>query len=356
MFGNPIALISKSLIRYVGTLNDVNEANKTISLEQVRSMGTEGRRGNPAEEIPPSNDVYEFIQFSATDVLSVDFVNDDPAIIAQAYSPPPTYATAPAPVERQQQLAPSYVAPGVVPAGVPATQPAPAGADYQQSGQQRQDGYPQRGGRGGYGNRGGSSSRGGYSSTRGTGPRRGGYQGRGGYQARPGRPIEVPESDFDFESSNSKLNKDDLAKEFAKMDIYSSAAAGLAGSSAAAASTSAAPRQPAAAAESTAYKPASSFFDDISCESKERMQMRENVMNPEERRSRMNAEHRQNYETFGQAVAEQNRFRYNRFHGGRGGAHPGSGGRGGRGRGGYNGAGGRSYQQQARPQNGAAEV
>ncbi|KAJ2687846.1 hypothetical protein H4R19_006605, partial [Coemansia spiralis] len=81
MFGNRITLVSKSLIRYVGTLNDVNEANKTISLEQVRSLGTEGRRGNPAEEIPASNDVYEFIQFSATDVLSVDFVNEDPAII-----------------------------------------------------------------------------------------------------------------------------------------------------------------------------------------------------------------------------------------------------------------------------------
>ncbi|KAJ2852208.1 hypothetical protein J3B02_003487, partial [Coemansia erecta] len=86
IYGNPLSLISFSKIRYVGILKDVNEAQQTISLENVRSMGTEGRRGNTLEEIPPSNDVYEFIQFRAADVISVQFESEstlpnDPAIV-----------------------------------------------------------------------------------------------------------------------------------------------------------------------------------------------------------------------------------------------------------------------------------
>ncbi|KAJ1857865.1 hypothetical protein LPJ57_007086, partial [Coemansia sp. RSA 486] len=94
IYGNPLSLISFSKIRYVGILKDVNEAQQTISLENVRSMGTEGRRGNPLEEIPPSNDVYEFIQFRAADVVSVQF-ESEPA----APNPPPAVPNDPAIVE-----------------------------------------------------------------------------------------------------------------------------------------------------------------------------------------------------------------------------------------------------------------
>lgn len=39
-----------------------------MALENVTSFGTEGRRNNPDEEIPPSESIYEYIVFRGTDV------------------------------------------------------------------------------------------------------------------------------------------------------------------------------------------------------------------------------------------------------------------------------------------------
>ncbi|KAJ2484137.1 hypothetical protein EV174_002678 [Coemansia sp. RSA 2320] len=267
MYGSRISLISKRNIRYVGILNEVNEVEMTISLEQVCSMGTEGRIGNPMEEIPPSSDVYEYIQFRATDVLSVQPESELP--------PPPQD---PAILEHR------------------------SGA---------RGGYAPRGGRGGFVPRGGAPNR------------RGGYQGRGGYQARPGggRQVEVPESDFDFESSNSKLNKDDLAKEFAKLKVQVTDSASASASSAASsapAGPSSSSSLPSGSASGTGAYTKKSFFDDISCEAKERMQLQEFGLSYEERRSRAHAERQQNYQTFGQATSDQAQLRYNRYQSGRG--------------------------------------
>ncbi|KAJ2398675.1 hypothetical protein GGI23_003107, partial [Coemansia sp. RSA 2559] len=223
---------------------------------------------------------------------------------------------------------------------------------YQANYQNRQGGGYQ--GRGGYNQRGG---RGGY-NYRGNGPRRGGYhQGRGGYQGNrheQNRRVEVPESDFDFESSNSKLNKDDLAKEFAKLNVKvndgAEGAAGAATSSAVGGGSSTAANA-LVASVTDSYVPKKSFFDDISSEVKERMQMQDGGLSYEERRSRMNTERQQNYETFGQTSVDPNRHRYNRYNSNRGGGansgyynqggnnwRGGRGGRGGhhRGRGNYN--------------------
>lgn len=63
-----ISLISKSDIRYVGKLANINSDDSTVSLENVRSFGTEGRRGNPDDELPPSDQIYEYIVFRGTDV------------------------------------------------------------------------------------------------------------------------------------------------------------------------------------------------------------------------------------------------------------------------------------------------
>ncbi|ORX71953.1 hypothetical protein DL89DRAFT_255661 [Linderina pennispora] len=339
VYGNRISLISKSGIRYTGTLNDVNEQEQTISLEQVRSMGTEGRKGNPLEEIPASNDIYEYIQFRATDVISVQFetepaapppppqVPNDPAILDARAKPREQPQQQPAQAAPVSQEAPAAAAPAAKPTPVD----APTGTQVEsvtrdtteeQDTFQRQSGYQrqQQGGRGGYRGRGGyqngSNYRGGYRG-------RGGYQnsgGRGGYQQRQGgRRIEIPESDFDFESSNSKLNKDDIAKEFAKLsvDVTEEDESPL--------SNGSVPTAKNVDVSSTAYVPKKSFFDDISCETKERIQMLEHGLSPEERRSRLNAERQQNYETFGQTAAEQSRYRYNRYRGGhqgsRGGYH-----------------------------------
>ncbi|KAJ1673037.1 hypothetical protein EV182_006009, partial [Spiromyces aspiralis] len=101
-YGNRISLISKSHIRYVGTLKDVNEVEQTIALEQVRSMGTEGRKGNPQEEIPPSNDIYEYIQFRATDVISVQFESEPQPPPPPAVPADPAILNAGAPIQQQQ--------------------------------------------------------------------------------------------------------------------------------------------------------------------------------------------------------------------------------------------------------------
>ncbi|KAJ1817663.1 hypothetical protein LPJ75_001656, partial [Coemansia sp. RSA 2598] len=344
------------------------------------------RRGNPLEEIPPSNDVYEFIQFRAADVISVQFESEpalpnDPAIVEPASHPqqqpqPQPQQNQPAAVHQQQASKqyyygdePSEKAPLVQAESADVSPGASTNAAAQQdaveeavtdtesvtdANERQQGGYQNRR-QGGYSNNNGGHARGGYSNRGGRGGynnqnnRRGGHQGRGGYQPRGSRRVEIPESDFDFESSNSKLNKDDLAKEFAKLNVHvsgdgssPSAAAGASDNKAATATATAAAAAAsssagAASAASESYTPNKSFFDDISCEAKERMLMQERGLSYEERRSRIQAERQQNFETFGQTASEQSRFRYSRYNsGGRGGAGSGGNWRGGRGgRGGY---------------------
>ncbi|KAF7714088.1 Uncharacterized protein PECH_001969 [Penicillium ucsense] len=99
LIGQRFNLISKSQIRYVGTLHEINPEASTIALENVKSFGTEGRRKNPAEEVPPSANVYEYIVFRGSDVNDISIadeetndsaqpepprVPDDPAILGNA--------------------------------------------------------------------------------------------------------------------------------------------------------------------------------------------------------------------------------------------------------------------------------
>lgn len=50
--GSRIVLISKSEIRYEGTLYTIDTTNSTVALQNVRSFGTENRKDEGA--IPPS--------------------------------------------------------------------------------------------------------------------------------------------------------------------------------------------------------------------------------------------------------------------------------------------------------------
>ncbi|CAG9335389.1 unnamed protein product [Blepharisma stoltei] len=83
--GSQISLISKSDIRYEGTLHTIDPNEHTVSLSNVKSFGTEGRRGNN-KEIPPSAEIYEFIIFRGSDIKDLTVIqstaaNNDPAII-----------------------------------------------------------------------------------------------------------------------------------------------------------------------------------------------------------------------------------------------------------------------------------
>lgn len=74
-------------------LHEINSENSTVALEQVVSFGTEGRR--PDDEVPPSDNVYEYIVFRGSDVKDLKIeetpketqppkppqVPDDPAIL-----------------------------------------------------------------------------------------------------------------------------------------------------------------------------------------------------------------------------------------------------------------------------------
>lgn len=61
----------------MGTLHEINPEASTIALENVISHGTEGRRGNPAEEIPASTSVYEYIVFRGSDVKDISVAEDN---------------------------------------------------------------------------------------------------------------------------------------------------------------------------------------------------------------------------------------------------------------------------------------
>lgn len=101
--GSHISLISKSDIRYLGTLHEINSESSTVALENVRSYGTEGRRGNPAEEIPGSDQVYEYIVFRGSDVKELSIMEqskenkapsmpNDPAILGVSRTTTPILA------------------------------------------------------------------------------------------------------------------------------------------------------------------------------------------------------------------------------------------------------------------------
>jgi protein LSM14 len=98
--GSRISLISKSEIRYIGTLDDINGDTHTVALIDVTSYGTEGRR--PGNEMAGSDHVFEYIVFRGSDVKNLEIVAppsagkkendapsvpDDPAILGVSSIP-----------------------------------------------------------------------------------------------------------------------------------------------------------------------------------------------------------------------------------------------------------------------------
>ena len=160
--------------------------------------------------------------------------------------------------------------------------------------------------------------------------------GRGAYRA--GRPrttsqtktVEVPKTDYDFASANAKFNKEDVKKEAA---VGSSDAA----SPVVGANSNPTPDGSRRASETViipsapGYNKASSFFDDISSESKDRQDPSGQRMGGREFR---NEERTKNLDTFGQGSVD------NGYRGGFRGRGRGRGFRGGRGRGAPRGRGG----------------
>lgn len=154
-----------------------------------------------------------------------------------------------------------------------------------------------------------------------------GRGGRGGAARGGGVQKEVPTTDFDFESSNAKFSKEDLVKE------------AIAGSPIGE-NPPAATSPTGSAVATSGYNKASSFFDNISSEAKERAEGSSNRPGGREWRGE---EQKKNLETFGQGSVDNG---YRGGYRGRGRGRGGYRGRGysgngqaGRGRGGYRGRG-----------------
>ncbi|CAK9054610.1 unnamed protein product [Durusdinium trenchii] len=88
--GSKISLVSNSEIRYEGVLYTINTQESTIALQSVRCFGTEGRK---TPEIPPSNEVYDFIIFRGQDIKDLTVLEsgnpamNDPAILSVNKAP-----------------------------------------------------------------------------------------------------------------------------------------------------------------------------------------------------------------------------------------------------------------------------
>ncbi|CAG8565452.1 18639_t:CDS:2 [Acaulospora morrowiae] len=449
--GSKISLISRSDIRYVGILHSINSADSTVALEQVRSFGTEGRRGNPAEEIPPSDNVFEYIVFRGSDVKDLHVceapaqqqsmapqVPNDPAILGttaprppsfQGFAPPPPLGVQPPPNYAGAPLNPYYLQ--QMPA-VPFQQQqqywqhqvpqqhnginenAAKEAEQPKSQQQKEHSAPDKAEDHKTDKQGSMNKS--YAKTGGTGskvtapstsarndtvvettktaaevenltkrvselsvnqkeingerqassnnrstvssnrlPGMGGHLVQSGRRGRGSRRsysqsydrsrITVPQSDFDFESSNAKFNKDELVKEVVKKIVPNHEVKEENEVEGIALGPEEEEEDILIPPSETYYNKAKSFFDNISCETKERLEQQgpdgRRVLSVAERRQKQSEERRLNLETFGQVSIDGGRYRG----GGRRGYRGSRGGyRGGRGNNGYRGGYSNNYR------------
>ncbi|KAK6521171.1 hypothetical protein TWF506_001398 [Arthrobotrys conoides] len=114
--GSRISLISRSDIRYVGTLHQIDSENSTVGLENVTNHGTEGRCDDPANEVDGTDEIYDYIVFRGSDVK--DLRMEAPEAAPKPPPPQPSFPNDPAIINAQRP--PGY--------------PHPQALNYQQNG------------------------------------------------------------------------------------------------------------------------------------------------------------------------------------------------------------------------------
>ncbi|GMH42978.1 hypothetical protein BSKO_10900 [Bryopsis sp. KO-2023] len=329
--GSRISLISSGDIRYEGILYSIDMVESKIALQQVKSFGTEGRRAGDAQ-VHPGEEVYEYIVFRGSDIKELNVIEyarprglDDPAIIS-AVGPGGSLPAGVRPVGRQSGKGGNLWGQSSYPPIDGKGQPAPT-----------INVTPQGGGGFGWQNRGFQGGRGrGGRGWRGRGSGYGGGGGYGGYQnynrgrgynrnqsdGQPNVPaVTVPREDFDFAENLTKFNKDDVAKAVKDTEGETENAA------------TETPEGGDNASVPTGKYAKDEFFDTMSCEALEKMNLGGNTNEPR----RTFAEQRKvDLETFG-GLARDFRGRGRGRWGGRGR------GRGYGGGGGYNNYGGGGY-------------
>ncbi|KAI7891578.1 Scd6-like Sm domain-containing protein [Mucor mucedo] len=348
--GSKISLISLSDIRYVGILHSINAQDSTVGLKQVRSFGTEGRRGKPEEEIPSSDNVFDYVVFRGSDIKDLQVfeappkptpppqqaIPQDPAIMSMSGYPPMNpymnngymqpqqqqHQSQPQQQQQQQQQAPSSGNQKYWPAyndqelekaklekdtmdglkaeleETDALQPTINEAAIEQLAKKVSelnasddnvisnkplDDQHQQQSRRRYDNNNNNNYNNNY---RGRGGR---YNNERSFNNKPKAEFTIPTSEFDFEASNAKFDKSEIVKkETEEVDFEE--------------------EELEIPSPDEFYDKTSSFFDNISCESKERNEQRQ--LN-EPRRSHFHEERKLNLETFGQATVDQSRYRNN---------------------------------------------
>ncbi|KAL7309815.1 hypothetical protein PS15m_010654 [Mucor circinelloides] len=381
--GSKISLISLSDIRYVGILHSINAQDSTVGLKQVRSFGTEGRRGKPEEEILASDNVFDYVVFRGSDIKDLQVFEappkptpppqpampQDPAIMSMSgyppmnpymnnnmyMQPPPQQAQPQQPAKQPQQppqqqqqqqqqqqrpnndqsyWQPSYPSePKVDQAQLEkntldelkaeleetdALQPtineaaieqlakkvselntgddAVIGSKPSSEEQQSRRRYDNNNNNSNISNYRNRNSRYNNNNSNNFGDRQ--------YNNNKSKAeFTIPNSEFDFEASNAKFDKSEVVKKEGE-EVNDEEAEEIE------------IPQP-----DEFYDKTSSFFDNISCESKERNEQRQQN---EPRRSHFHEERKLNLETFGQATVDQSRYRNN--YRGRGGYRGGRGG------------------------------
>ena len=279
--GSKISLISKSEIRYEGILVDVNPQESTITFEQVRFFGTEGRR--PTDEIAPMDKVFDCVVFRSADIKDLQVYETpkeeikitqqkdefpDPAVVsfaAKSSSPGQTggfhYQSKSKTTTENTNSSEEVKMPKIN-----VNNYASAAASVSLNNQHQHQSHQNQTKSFSTSN---SNSNSNYTRNRST---------SNFTYNRPSTRVVVPKSEFDFSQSNAKFSKDGGEEESTTVPSYNKNL---------------------------------SFFDDISCQA-----------NTETSRGGLRNDRNLNMETFGQAAPPR------RYGGG--------GYRGGRGRGGYN--------------------
>ena len=293
--GSKISLISKSEIRYEGILVDVNPQESTITFEQVRFFGTEGRR--PTDEIAPMDRIFDCVVFRSADIKDLQVYETakeevevkkpefpDPAVVsftgatrnstatstATATSTSISTSTGPSGFQYQSKSSSSSKLTEEVKMPKINNYASAASAPQQQQSQQQQQQQQQQTKSFSTRNRSTSNS---SINNNNTSNINNNFQ-------RSRSTIVVPRSEFDFSQANAKFSKDEMTATVPEEQVTPS------------------------------YNKNLSFFDDISCQANT-----ESMKSIDHNRNERNL----NMETFGQSAPPR---RYTR----------------GRGRGGYRGS------------------
>ena len=92
ILGSKISLITKALVRYEGILSEVDPIKKSMTLINVNSFGTEGRR-NGTNEIPVMDREIPQVEFKVDQIKDFNIISKpdltllDPAILSTKNEP-----------------------------------------------------------------------------------------------------------------------------------------------------------------------------------------------------------------------------------------------------------------------------